>query len=55
MITIDVFTPEWVGTRFPVNSYQAATSESALKIIADALRAKSGIAAIEVSIAQETS
>ena len=48
--TVDVFTPEWVDTKFPPNTYDAETPEECAKIIKNCTRKAAGIRLVQVWI-----
>lgn len=48
MYIIDVFTPEYIGTKFPVNSYNANNETDLIQIIKNCLKKEAGIAEIQI-------
>jgi hypothetical protein len=48
--TVDCFTEEWVGTRFPVNSYDAESVEEVARIVHNCSRKIAGIKQVQVWI-----
>jgi len=48
MYLIDIFTPEWVGTKFPVNSFSCDNDSELLKVVKDCMKKDAGIAEIQI-------